>query len=194
VVKIRKISLIVALLIAVVLFASGCAEQAPEEGEMNEETEDAGIAEETEEMVEATAPEETEMNIVGVASAAGNFSTLVTAIQAAGLEETLSSKGPFTVFAPTDEAFAALPEGTLDSLLKDKEALTKVLTYHVASGEYMAADVVEMSSITTLEGSTLQVNTTGGGVKVGDANVTATDIKASNGVIHVIDKVLIPPE
>jgi uncharacterized surface protein with fasciclin (FAS1) repeats len=194
VVKIRKISLIVALLIAVVLFASGCAEQAPEEGEMNEETEDAGIAEETEEMVEATAPEETEMNIVGVASAAGNFSTLVTAIQAAGLEETLSSKGPFTVFAPTDEAFAALPEGTLDSLLKDKEALTKVLTYHVASGEYMAADVVEMSSITTLEGSTLPVNTTDGGVKVGDANVTATDIKASNGVIHVIDKVLIPPE
>jgi len=194
VVKIRKISLVVALLIAVVLFASGCAEQAPEEGEMNEETEDAGIAEETEEMVEATAPEETEMNIVGVASAAGNFSTLVTAIQAAGLEETLSSKGPFTVFAPTDEAFAALPEGTLDSLLKDKEALTKVLTYHVASGEYMAADVVEMSSITTLEGSTLPVNTTDGGVKVGDANVTATDIKASNGVIHVIDKVLIPPE
>lgn len=194
VVKIRKISLIVALLIAVVLFASGCAEQAPEEGEMNNETEEAGIAEETEEMEEATTPEETEMNIVEVASAAGNFSTLVTAIQAAGLEETLSGEGPFTVFAPTDEAFAALPAGTLDSLLEDKEALTKVLTYHVASGEYMAADVVEMSSITTIEGSTLPVNTTDGGVKVGDANVTATDINTSNGVIHVIDKVLIPPE
>jgi uncharacterized surface protein with fasciclin (FAS1) repeats len=105
-----------------------------------------------------------------------------------------SSEGPFTVFAPTDEAFAALPEGALDSLLKDKEALTKVLTYHVASEEYMAEDVVEMKSITTLEGSLLQVNTTEGRVKDGDANITAKDIKESNGVIHAIDKVLIPPE
>ena len=175
-----------------ILFASGCAEQAPEEG-AEEVTEAEGTAEGEEMGEEETAPEEAQMNIVEIASGAGNFNTLVTAIQAAGLEETLSGEGPFTVFAPTDEAFAALPEGTLDSLLEDKEALIRVLTYHVASGKYMATDVVGMTSIKTLEGSDLPVDTTEG-VKVGDANVTATDIEASNGVIHVIDKVLIPPE
>ncbi len=183
-----------------VLFASGCSSPTQEvENETQEMVEEVtegagGIVEEAEDMVgendNETMPDK---NIVQTAEDAGSFNTLVTAIKEAGLEETLSGEGPFTVFAPTDEAFAALPEGTLDSLLEDKEALTRVLTYHVASGKYMATDVVGMTSITTLEGSDLPVNTTEG-VKVGDANVTATDIEASNGVIHVIDKVLIPPE
>jgi transforming growth factor-beta-induced protein len=188
------------LLIAVVLFASGCSsptqEVENETGGMVEEvTEGAGdLAEEAEDIAGENKTETVpDKNIVQTAEDAGSFKTLVTAIKAAGLEETLSGEGPFTVFAPTDEAFAALPAGTLDSLLKDEEALTRVLTYHVASGKYMAVDVVDMTSIKTLEGNELPVDTTEG-VKVGDANVTATDIEASNGVIHVIDKVLIPPE
>ena len=183
-----------------VLFASGCSSPKQEvenetSGMVEEVTEEAGnIVEEVEDMAGENKTETMpDKNIVQTAEDAGSFKTLVTAIKAAGLEETLSGKEPFTVFAPTDEAFAALPAGTLDSLLKDKAALTKVLTYHVASGKYMATDVVGMKSIKTIEGSSLPVNTTEG-VKVGDANVTATDIEASNGVIHVIDKVLIPPE
>jgi len=188
------------LLIAVVLFASGCSsptEEVENESEVMAEEVTEGAGEIVEEVEDVVGENETEAvpdkNIVQTAEDAGSFGTLVTAIRAAGLEETLSGEGPFTVFAPTDEAFAALPEGTLDSLLQDPEALTRVLTYHVASGKYMAADVVNMTSIETLEGSELPVNTTDG-VKVGDANVTMTDIEASNGVIHVIDKVLIPPE
>lgn len=170
------------------LFVSGCAEETPEEA-----IEEAGeeVAEETEEVMEEVTPEE--MNIVETAVAAGNFNTLVAAVQAAGLEDTLSEGGPFTVFAPTDEAFDALPEGTVEGLLEDPDALRNILLYHVAEGELMAADVVGMESIVTLQGSSLPVDTTEG-VMVGDANVTATDIEASNGVIHVIDKVLIPPE
>ncbi|HOW14701.1 fasciclin domain-containing protein [Methanosarcina sp.] len=188
------------MLIAVVLFASGCAGPAEEveneTGEVVEEvTEEAGsIVEEAEDIAGENETEAApDKNIIQTAEDAGSFTTLITAIKAAGLEETLSGEGPFTVFAPTDDAFNALPAGTLDSLLEDQEALTRVLTYHVASGKYMAADVLKMTSIKTLEGSELPVNTTDG-VKVGDANVTMTDIETSNGVIHVIDKVLIPPE
>lgn len=131
--------------------------------------------------------------IVEVASANEDFSTLVAAITAAGLGETLSGEGPFTVFAPTNEAFAALPAGLLDKLLlaENKDVLVKILTYHVLAGEVMAA-AVTAGDATTVEGSTIAI-TTEGGVKVNDATVTATDVPASNGVIHMIDKVLVPP-
>jgi uncharacterized surface protein with fasciclin (FAS1) repeats len=130
-------------------------------------------------------------DIVDTAVAAGSFKTLVTAIKAAGLAETLKGEGPFTVFAPTDEAFAKLPAGTLDALLKDKAKLQAVLTYHVVSGRVMAADVTKLSSAKTVQGQSLAINTSKG-VKVGTANVVKTDVLASNGVIHVIDSVLIP--
>ncbi len=131
-------------------------------------------------------------NLVEVASSAGSFTTLVQAVQAAGLQDTLAGPGPFTVFAPTDEAFAKLPAGTVESLLADTAQLTKVLTYHVVSGKVMAADVQGLSSAPTVEGSDLAIDTSGGGVKVNDATVTQADIEADNGVIHVIDTVLIP--
>jgi uncharacterized surface protein with fasciclin (FAS1) repeats len=130
-------------------------------------------------------------NLVEVAVNAGNFQTLVKAVQAAGLEDTLAGPGPLTVFAPTDEAFAKLPEGTVEGLLNDKEQLTKVLTYHVVPGKVMAADVQKLSSAKTVEGSELSIDTTNG-VKVGSAQVVQTDIEADNGVIHVIDSVLLP--
>ncbi|MFK7964664.1 MAG: fasciclin domain-containing protein [Burkholderiaceae bacterium] len=129
-------------------------------------------------------------NIVEVASGAGSFNTLVTAVKAAGLVDTLSGKGPFTVFAPTDEAFAAIPKDQLDALLADKEALQKVLTYHVVSGKVMAADV-KAGEVPTVQGQSIKVSTDGG-VKVDAANVVKTDITASNGVIHVIDAVILP--
>jgi uncharacterized surface protein with fasciclin (FAS1) repeats len=132
--------------------------------------------------------------IVDVAAANEDFETLVAAVTAAGLAETLSGDGPFTVFAPTDEAFEALPEGLLDALLlpENKDLLTSILTYHVVSGEVMAADVTA-GDVPTVEGSTIAI-TTDGGVKVNEANVTATDVEASNGVIHVIDAVLVPAD
>ena len=139
------------------------------------------------------APEPEPADIVGVATEAGSFSTLLTAVEAAGLVETLQGEGPFTVFAPTDEAFAALPEGTLDSLLADTEALTQVLLYHVVPGEVMASDVVELDSATTAQGEDIAITVEGDSVKVNQANVIATDVIASNGVIHVIDQVILPP-
>ncbi len=131
------------------------------------------------------------MDIVDTAASAGSFNTLVTAVKAAGLVDTLKGEGPFTVFAPTDEAFAKIPKKDLDALLNDKEALTRVLTYHVVPGKVMAADVVKLSSADTVEGQAITIDTSSG-VKVNDANVVKTDIKTSNGVIHVIDTVLIP--
>lgn len=130
-------------------------------------------------------------DIVDVAIEAGQFNTLVAAVKAAGLVETLKSDGPFTVFAPTDEAFAKLPAGTVEGLLKDKEKLTAILTYHVVAGKKVASDVVSAKNLTTVQGGELAVDTTKG-VKVGSATVVSTDIEASNGVIHVIDTVLIP--
>jgi uncharacterized surface protein with fasciclin (FAS1) repeats len=129
-------------------------------------------------------------DIVDVAVKAGSFKTLVAAVQAAGLVDTLKGPGPFTVFAPTDEAFAKVPKATLDALLKDKAALTKVLTYHVVPGKVMAADV-KAGKVKTVQGQELTVKTDGG-VMVDSAKVTATDVAASNGVIHVIDTVMLP--
>lgn len=130
--------------------------------------------------------------IVEVASEAGNFKTLVAAVKAAGLVETLSGPGPFTVFAPTDEAFAKLPAGTVEALLKDKEKLTKILTYHVVAEKVMAKEVTQMSSAKTVQGGEVMVKTDGGQVMINDAAVVKADIEASNGVIHVIDTVLMP--
>jgi uncharacterized surface protein with fasciclin (FAS1) repeats len=129
--------------------------------------------------------------IVDIAVQAGKFNTLVQAVQAAGLVETLSGEGPFTVFAPTDEAFAQIPAETLQAVLADKEKLTAILTYHVVPGKLMAADVVRSTQLQTVQGQSITVSTEGG-VRVDDANVIQTDIEADNGVIHVIDKVIMP--
>ena len=130
-------------------------------------------------------------DIVDTAVGAGDFKTLVKALTAADLVTTLKGEGPFTVFAPTDEAFAKLPPEALEALLADKAKLTKVLTYHVVPGKVMAADVVKLDRAKTVEGSSVAISTVGG-VKVDRANVVKTDIPASNGVIHVIDTVIIP--
>ena len=129
-------------------------------------------------------------DIVDTAVAAGNFKTLASALTAAGLIDTLKGKGPFTVFAPTDAAFAKIPKADLDALLKDKAKLTAVLTYHVVPGKVMAADV-KAGKVKTVQGSELTISTTGG-VMVDKAKVTTTDIVANNGVIHVIDSVIMP--
>jgi uncharacterized surface protein with fasciclin (FAS1) repeats len=131
-------------------------------------------------------------DIVDTAIAAGSFETLVTAVQAADLVDTLKGDGPFTVFAPTDEAFAALPEGTLESLLEDIPTLTDILLYHVVPGEVLAADVVELSTATTAQGSDVSITVDGDTVQVDGANIVTTDIIATNGVIHVIDAVILP--
>ena len=134
-------------------------------------------------------------DIVDTAVAAGTFKTLVAAVQAADLVDTLKGAGPFTVFAPTDEAFAKLPKGTVEGLLKDKPKLTAVLTYHIVSGVVKAADVIIHKNITTLQGQDLEIDAAKWhlhkSVKVNDANIVKVDIEADNGVIHVIDKVLL---
>jgi transforming growth factor-beta-induced protein len=133
-------------------------------------------------------------DIVDTAIAAGNFTTLVAAVEAAGLVETLKGEGPFTVFAPTDEAFAALPAGTLDTLLADPSGdLTQILLYHVVPGAVMAADVTDSLEATTVQGSPVTFTAGADGVMINDATIVTTDIAASNGVIHVIDAVLLPP-
>lgn len=132
--------------------------------------------------------------IVEIAAGDANFSTLVTAVKAAGLAETLSGKGPFTVFAPTNEAFAALPKGTVEKLLKpeNRDALRQILTYHVVPGDLMAKDL-RSGQVATVEGRSVAVEVGKRRVKVNDANVIKADIDAKNGVIHVIDRVLLPP-
>lgn len=130
-------------------------------------------------------------DIVDTAVSAGSFNTLATALTEAGLIETLKGDGPFTVFAPTDEAFAKIPADQLQAILADKEKLTAILTYHVVAGKVMAADVVKLKSAETVQGQSVSISTTDG-VKVDGATVTATDIAASNGVIHVIDTVILP--
>ena len=132
-------------------------------------------------------------DIVDTAVAAGSFTTLVAAVQAAGLVDALKGEGPFTVFAPTDEAFAALPKETLDALLADPEALAKILTYHVLAGKVMAADVTDGLSAPTLAGPAVAFKIVDGKPMINDANIVGTDVVASNGVIHVIDKVILPP-
>ena len=142
----------------------------------------------------AAPPKQAEADIVDTAVAAGSFNTLVTAVQAAGLVDTLKSEGPFTVFAPTDDAFAALPEGTLDALLADPAALGDILLYHVVPGTVMAADVVNLTSADSAQGSPIAIEVVDGQVVLnGSATVVTTDIETSNGVIHVIDAVILPP-
>ncbi len=132
--------------------------------------------------------------IVDIAVGDGRFQTLVAALQAAGLAATLQGEGPFTVFAPTDDAFAKLPEGTVDALLKDIPALTDILLYHVVSGNVSAADVVKLDAATTAQGGTVAITVDGDTVRINDAQVVITDIAASNGTIHVIDTVLVPAQ
>lgn len=132
-----------------------------------------------------------EKDIADTAVAAGQFTTLAAALKAAGLIETLKGPGPFTVFAPTDAAFAKLPAGTVEALLKDKAKLTRILTYHVVAGKVMAADVVKLAQAKTVEGSMVSINASNG-VKINDATVVKADLAASNGVIHVIDTVILP--
>ena len=132
-----------------------------------------------------------DIDIVDTAVAAGQFTTLAKALTAAGLVDALKGEGPFTVFAPTDEAFAKIPAAKLEALLQDKEALTRVLTYHVVPGKVMAAQVMGMTSATTLAGPALAIDTSNG-VKIDNATVIKADVLASNGVIHVIDHVLMP--
>lgn len=133
-----------------------------------------------------------EKNIVETALSDPQFSTLVTAVKAAGLVDTLSGEGPFTVFAPTNAAFDKLPAGTLDSLLKDTEKLKAILTYHVVAGDVKAADVVKLSNAKTVNGKDVNITVDGSTVKVNESTVTKTDIMTSNGTIHVIDTVLLP--
>lgn len=134
------------------------------------------------------------MDIVETAIAAGSFNTLATALTEAGLVDALKGEGPFTVFAPTDEAFNKLPKGTLENLLKDKEALKNILLYHVVSGSVTSNDVVNLSSAETLSGAEVKIKANKKYVKIDNAKVIQADVMASNGVIHVIDKVLIPPK
>ena len=130
-------------------------------------------------------------DIVDTAVAAGSFKTLAAALQAAGLVDTLKGAGPFTVFAPTDEAFAKIPKADLDALIADKAKLTKVLTYHVVPGKVMAADVMKLKEAKTVEGQMVRIDASNG-VKINGANVVKADVEASNGVIHVIDSVILP--
>ncbi|MBD2110074.1 fasciclin domain-containing protein [Nodosilinea sp. FACHB-13] len=130
-------------------------------------------------------------DIVDTAVSAGSFNTLVAAVKAAGLVDTLKGAGPFTVFAPTDEAFAKLPEGTVDGLLQDVPKLKEILTYHVVSGKVMAADVSELKNATTVQGTDVKIDASSG-VKINDSTVTTADVAADNGVIHIIDTVLMP--
>ena len=133
-----------------------------------------------------------EKDIVETALAAGSFKTLAAALQAAGLVDALKGKGPFTVFAPTDAAFAKLPAGTVDALLKDPAKLAAILKYHVVAGEVPASDVVKLTSAKTLNGQSVAIKVVGGKVMVDGATVTGADVKASNGIIHVIDAVILP--
>ncbi len=137
--------------------------------------------------------EESEPTIVEIAQTDGRFDTLVAALEAADLAETLQGDGPFTVFAPTDDAFAALPDGTVEALLNDIPALTDILLYHVVAGQVPSSDVAGLSSAETLLGQPVVVSTADG-VRINDAQVVLADVEASNGVIHVVDTVLLPPE
>lgn len=181
-------SLIAGVAVAALALA-GCA--ADTEEVVVEEVEEV-VVEEVEE-VDEPAVEEGPGTIVDVAVGAGSFDTLVAAVQAAGLVDTLSGEGPFTVFAPTDEAFAALPEGLVEALLEEEnlDILVQILTYHVVSGAVFSSDVTT-GDVASVEGSTIAVEVTDAGVTVNGANVTAVDIEASNGVIHVIDAVILP--
>jgi len=144
--------------------------------------------------VSAQAPMAPTKNIVETAVAAGSFKTLTAALEAAGLVATLEGPGPFTVFAPTDEAFAKLPAGTVEALLKDKTKLAAILTYHVVSGDVMAKDVVKLTSAKTVNGQSVKIMVMNGKVMIDNATVTTADVQTTNGVIHIIDTVLLPKQ
>ena len=183
--KLQKKSVIVSLLMMMTVLFVACAPAATPVAPAT----NTPMAEEP----EAMDSEEMASDIVDIAVADGRFETLVAAVTAAELVDTLKSEGPFTVFAPTDDAFAALPEGTVEALLEDIPALTDILLYHVVSGKVMAADVVGLEAATTVQGSDVAISLDGDSVKINDATVIITDIEASNGVIHVIDAVILPP-
>lgn len=194
--KQTKVLFIVLTLFALVLAACTSADPTPTPAPAaTQAPEPTAEPEPTEEMMEEEAMEEEEMveSIVDIAVANEDFSTLVTALQAAGLVETLQGEGPFTVFAPTNEAFAALGEDTIASLLADTDTLSEILLYHVVSGKVLAEDVVTLDAATTVQGEDVTITVAGDTVMVNDATVTATDIEGSNGVIHVIDTVILPP-
>ena len=182
----KKRSIAAAVVLASLAFAA-C-------GDDDETTETTVAAQSTEAATESTDAMAEPGDIVAVASANPDFSTLVAAVAAAGLVETLQGEGPFTVFAPTNDAFAALPAGLVDKLLlpENKDVLAQILTYHVVPGKVMAADVAA-GDVPTVEGSNIAVTVDGGVMLNGSANVIATDVAASNGVIHVIDAVILPP-
>jgi len=176
------------LSIIALLFAFGCG------GGTKENTESESTTDTSAEMAEAETPEATAKNIVQLAGETDILSTLVAAVTAGDLVETLQGDGPFTVFAPTNEAFAALPEGTLDNLLlpENKDQLVAILTYHVVAGKVMSTDLSDGMTAATVNGSSVTI-TTMDGAKVNGANVVSADIEASNGVVHVIDAVILPP-
>jgi len=182
------------ILVLFALVLAACASPAPTAQPTEvpvEEVVEEVMEEPTKEMEEEKVP-----SIVEIAVEDGNFTTLLTALQAAGLVETLQGDGPFTVFAPSDEAFAALPAGTVEALLEDTEALKSILLYHVVGNKVMAADVVGLDGqdVESLSGESFTVSIDGSDVMVNDAKVVATDIEGSNGVIHVIDAVILPQE
>lgn len=170
---------------ASIIFAA-CSTVAPTGDQSSNSDTSANTVEETKKM------EANGQTIVEIAASSQDFSTITAAVEAAGLVDTLNSEGPFTVFAPTDAAFERLPEGTLDSVLADKELLTSILTYHVVPGKMMAKDVINNPSLKTVQGQEIAITSTDEGVKINDAMIIQTDIEASNGVIHVIDAVLLP--
>ena len=182
----KKIAYLVSGLMFLALVLAACAPAATPEP--TEEPTEEPTMEPTEEPMPA------EQTIVDIAVADGRFETLVAALQATGLVETLSGEGPFTVFAPTDEAFAKLPEGTVEGLLEDIPALTDILFYHVVSGEVLAEDVIALEEAQTVLGENVSIRVEDGSVYINDSMVVITDIMADNGVIHVIDSVLLPPE
>ena len=192
----KKFPRIAAALLAFGLIAAACGDD--DDDAAPAATTEAAAAETTEAMAEEEMAEEGPGTIVDVAVGAGSFETLVAAVQAAGLVETLSGDGPFTVFAPTDEAFAAALDAlglTAEELLGDTETLTAILTYHVVAGAVPAADVVTLdgAAVATVNGAEVMISVDGDAVMVNDANVVAVDVMASNGIIHVIDSVLLPP-
>lgn len=164
-------------------------QQPPEENAMEQAETEAMPAEDT---AQSETDAQAEQDIVETAVAAGNFTTLATALEEADLVETLKGEGPFTVFAPTDEAFAKLPEGTVDELLQNPEQLEQVLLYHVVSGEVNSTQALELGSAETINGQSVSITTNGTDVHINDASVISPDVQASNGIIHVIDTVLLP--
>ncbi len=189
--KILRRTTLVAVAAAAALTLAACSSSSEEEASSEPVASETAAAETEMDAAEAPAGAGT---VVDIAAATDGFSTVVAAVEAAGLTQTLSGEGPFTVFAPTDDAFAALPAGLVDALLlpENKDVLTKILTYHVVPGAVMAADVTD-GEVATVKGQNVTFSTTDG-VKINGANIIQTDIVADNGVIHVIDTVIVPPD